>query len=148
MPVHTHLQAVLLLISAPARFVCVRAQTRRYALTAYKWRMRILSSESVSVRLTQYLPRFSASATHIREACVQSVTNLPSQTLLGSASSASGPLVMTEALNACWEWMRAPGWPRGQQDRNCRVTDLMPATADMRICGRIKWMVLTVNAAQ
>lgn len=48
------------------------------------------------------------------------------------------------------KWMRAPGWSCGQRDRahKWHVTDSVPATSDMCICGRIKWKVLTVNAAQ
>ena len=43
--------------------------------------MRLLSTESVSVHITQYLTPFSASDTHITAGCVQSLTNLLSQTL-------------------------------------------------------------------
>ena len=100
---HTHLQAVLLLINTAMKFtdVCIQRHTHTHTHTRARthtfWgictlththtpragtsQMRLLSAESVSVHITQYLTPFSASDTHITAGCVQSLTNLLSQTL-------------------------------------------------------------------
>lgn len=116
----TPLQAYLLLINTAMKFIDVCLQRCAHTsphicicthtMKACKLQMKHLSAESFNTRmpkcLTQFLFFSCASDTHITGSCVQSLTNQHSQTLMGSASSASGP--------PCHDWstqsLAVNGW--------------------------------------
>ena len=76
---HTHTHSETFAHSHTHRHT--HTHTHTHTPKARTSQMRLLSTESVSVHITQYLTPFSASDTHITAGCVQSLTNLLSQTL-------------------------------------------------------------------